>query len=197
MNNFGHSNKIPCQNDLAVSLSEQVRQILAGQKLDAQRIMIKNLSAGLNINLLDCAAALAFLVENKQPLSIDGDNLQTRMFKENLARPIQTFIKFVRYRLDVGYKNNVTPELLKKILVEESGVDINNITNIRIQDYFTLIDLPDEMPQEIFQHLKTFEINHCKLDIRRIKPKRKKAGNKFGRRHSAQKNTIPHPTTES
>ena len=45
-----------------------------------------------------------------------------------------------------------------------------------------MIDLPDEMPLDIFQHLKTVEINQHKLDIRRVKSRNKKRGNNHRRR---------------
>jgi len=93
----------------------------------------------------------------------------------------QPGIKMVRYRLAVGCKHQVTAAELKKILIEESGVDKNNI-NINIQGDYTLVELPDEMPQDIFLHLKSVEIKQHKLDIRRVKARNKKRGNHHRRR---------------
>jgi len=95
---------------------------------------------------------------------------------------VQPRIKMVRYRLDVGSKHQVTSEELKKILIEESGVDKNNINNINIQGDYTLVELPDEMPQDIFLHLKSVEIKQHKLDIKRVKARNKKRSNNYGRR---------------
>jgi hypothetical protein len=94
----------------------------------------------------------------------------------------QAHIKMVRYRLDIGKEHQLTLDMLKQVLVEESGVDKNNIGNVKIQDFYTLIDLPDEMPLDIFQHLKTVEINQQKLDIRRVKSRNKKRGTGHHRR---------------
>ena len=99
----------------------------------------------------------------------------------------QSGIKMVRYRLAVGCKHQVTAEELKKILIEESGVDKNNI-NINIQGDYTLVELPDEMPQDIFLHLKSVEIKQHKLDIRRVKARNKKRVNNY-RRRARQSNT--------
>ncbi|MGR9012360.1 MAG: DbpA RNA binding domain-containing protein [Gammaproteobacteria bacterium] len=88
----------------------------------------------------------------------------------------QSGIKMVRYRLDVGCNHQVSSEELKKVLIEESGVDKNNINNINIQGDYTLVELPDEMPQDIFLHLKSVEIRQRKLDIRRVKARNKKRG---------------------
>jgi coenzyme F420-reducing hydrogenase beta subunit len=99
-------------------------------------------------------------------------------------------IKMVRYRLDVGSKHQVTSEELKKILIEESGVDKNNIKYINIQGDYTLVELPDEMPQDIFLHLKSVEIKQRKLDIKRVKLRNKKRSNygRRGRKRAAQSN---------
>lgn len=95
---------------------------------------------------------------------------------------VRSGIKMVRYRLDVGCKHQITPEELKKVLIEESGVDKNNINNINIQGDYTLVELPDEMPQDIFLHLKSVEIKQHKLDIKRVKARNKKRGNNYRRR---------------
>jgi hypothetical protein len=92
----------------------------------------------------------------------------------------------VRYRLDVGSSHQVTLEDIKKVLVQESGVDKNNIKNVAIRELYTLIDLPDAMPPDIFQHLKTVEINQQKLDIKRVKTRNnKKRGFPRNRRSGA------------
>jgi hypothetical protein len=106
-------------------------------------------------------------------------------------------IKMVRYRLDVGSKHQVTSEELKKILIEESGVDKNNINNINIQGDYTLVELPDEMPQDIFLHLKAVEIKQRKLDIKRVKARNKKRHNygRRGKKRASQSNSDTDQTS--
>lgn len=103
---------------------------------------------------------------------------------------IQPSIKMVRYRLDVGSQHQLTSEELKKVLIEESGVDKNNINNINIQRDYTLVELPDEMPQDIFLHLKLVEIKQRKLDIKRVKARNKKRNNysRRGRQRAPRSN---------
>lgn len=117
----------------------------------------------------------------KQPLpaSVWQDDVETVPVQASIQAAI---IKMVRYRLSVGSKHQVSVEALKKVLIEESGVDKNNIKIINIQNDYTLVELPDEMPQDIFLHLKTVEINHHKLDIKRVKIRTKKRGSNYNRR---------------
>jgi len=128
--------------------------------LDKQRGLISEVAAELGTDILQCAAALLYLTQ--QP---DCDTPA----QEANGTTFPSTIKMVRYRLDLGHQHQLTLEQLKKILVEESGVDKNNINNVSIRGLYTLLDLPDAMPPDIFQHLKSVEINQRKLDIRRVK----------------------------
>ena len=167
------------------TLKNRLQQILSSENLDAQRTLISAIATELGIDSLTCAAALMRLTQTIILPTFLADK------KAELQQPspksCQPGIKMVRYRLDVGSKHQVTLEGLKKVLIEESGVDKNNINNINIQALYTLIELPDEMPQDIFQHLKSVEINQQKLDIRRVKTRNKKRGNhhiRRGRQHN-------------
>jgi DbpA RNA binding domain len=164
-------------------LKNRIQQILNSENLDTRRALISTIAIELGIDSLTCAAALTYLtqpIENKStPVSFEnnktGNQLPTK------STPLG--FKMVRYRLDVGSKHRITLEQLKKVLVEESGVDKNNINNINIQNLYTLIELPDEMPPDIFLHLKSVEINQHKLDIRRVKTRNNKSrGNNHIRR---------------
>lgn len=161
-------------------MKNRLRQILNSENLDSQRILISAIAAELEIDSLTCAAALMHLVQTINPPALLAD--QKTEHKPPL-KSSQPCLKMVRYRLDVGSKHQVTLEVLKKVLIEESGVDKNNISHVNIQGLYTLIELPDEMPPDIFQHLKSVEINQHKLDIRRVKKRNnKKCGNHHIRR---------------
>ena len=154
------------QNEL---LKKRIQQILDTEILDDQRHSISAIAEELNIDSLTCAAALLYLSQSAKPGEVVTHPLP-------LSEPKST-IKMVRYRLDIGSQHQVTLEELKKVLVEESGVDKNNINNVNIRSSYTLIELPDAMPADIFQHLKTVEINQRKLDIKRVKSRHRKRGN--------------------
>lgn len=177
------------QDDKKKRLKDQVQTVIATKSLDNQRVLINTIAAELEITVLDCAAALVVLHEASlatiSPSSSQVQGEKQKLDEKSSNSPLPG-IRLVRYRLDVGSQHKVTLDEIKKILVEESGVDIKNIANVRIQDCYTLIDLPDEMPQEIFHHLKTVEINQQQLDIRRVKPRNKKRGNHRSRRTHLQ-----------
>ncbi|MSP27740.1 MAG: hypothetical protein EXR80_04700 [Methylococcales bacterium] len=166
-------------------LKNRLQQILMNENLTVQRTTIETIAAELNINSLDCAAALLYLIPNVNHSPLVEQEINSS------ALPVtrQVNIKMVRYRLAVGSQHQLSLETLEQVLVEESGVDKNNISNVKMQDLYTLIDLPDQMPLDIFQHLKTVAINQHKLDIRRVKIRNKKCGslqNRRGRQANAK-----------
>jgi hypothetical protein len=171
--------------DIEVPLKNRIQLVLEKENLDCEEAFVCATTAELGIDNLKLAAALAYLARQieKTPIPLTEDEKKTT---DQLSSPSLS-IKMVRYRLDVGTKHQVTKEQLKKVLIEESGVDKNNINNVNIQNLYTLIELPDEMPPDIFQHLKSVEINQHKLDIRRVKTrKNKKRGNYHSRRGPKQ-----------
>ena len=158
-------------------LKNRLQHIINSKNIDSQREFISTLTAELQIDIVTCAAALMYLtqtIENTLPPTCQDDK-KTEFQLPTDNSPL--ILKMVRYRLDVGSKHRITLEQLKKVLIEESGVDKKNIHNVNIQYLYTLIELPDEMPPDIFQHLKLVEINQQKLDIRRVKARNKKRGN--------------------
>jgi hypothetical protein len=159
-------------------LKNRIQQILTNENLAFQRTAIKTITSELSINSLDCASALLYLLQYVNNVPISEQKINSSLLSESS----QLNIKMIRYRLAVGSQHRLTLETLKRVLVEESGVDKNNISNVKIQDLYTLIDLPDQMPLDIFQHLKSVEINQHKLDIRRVKARNKKRGFSHNRR---------------
>ncbi len=160
------------------SLTTRLRGILERENLDSQRSLTKMLVTELDVDFLDFSAALLFL-QQQQPA---GPN-PAKPAPASRAIVNGPGIKMIRYRLEVGRKHQLTEELLARVLVEESGVDKKNIGNVDIQHLCTFIELPDEMPHDIFLHLKTVEINQQQLDIKRIKNRNhKKRSHDRGRR---------------
>lgn len=147
-------------------LEKQLLQILGEQELSAQRGRIESISARLNVSLLDCAAALLFLNQPQTASPAVSSRLASRESKNRHYR-------FVRYRLDVGSQHNVLMEQIQSVLIEESGVDVKRIGKIDIRHNYTLVELPDGMPADIFQLLSEAVIGGRKLAIKRVKPNRR------------------------
>jgi hypothetical protein len=178
------------KNDEALKTSLQ--RILDGENLENQRALTKYFVTELGVDFLDFSAALLCLYQQHTPPPTGSPSEQTRP-EQYLGSPVRPEIKMVRYRLSVGQKHRVSFEELAKVLIEESGVDKNYIRNVDIQSLYTFIELPDEMPHDIFVHLKSVEINQQKLDIKRVKPQHaKKRTRNRSRKARAKKPKTSH-----
>ena len=172
-------------------LKNRIQLIIENENLDAERAFISTITEELGIDNLTYAAALTYLSQAIENTSAPVLNEDKKKHKQLVANATPLSIKMVRYRLDVGSKHRVTLEQLTKVLIEESGVDKNNITNVNIQSLYTLIELPDAMPPDIFQHLKSVEINQHKLDIRRVKARNNKKRGTIHSHRGRKRNPKP------
>jgi ATP-dependent RNA helicase DeaD len=80
--------------------------------------------------------------------------------------------------LNVGSQHRVLKEQIQAVLIEESGVDKKRIGKIDIRPSYTLVELPEGMPADIFQLLSEATVCERKLGIKRMKPNRRNARNK-------------------
>jgi len=115
------------------------------------------------------------------------------------AQPLKEFpdIEMRRYRLDIGYQHNAKPGHIVGAIANEADIDSCYIGNIDIYDDFTLIDLPDGMPGEIFRILKKARVSGRPMNIRAYKdgtqkekehrPKKTKAKTKGKAKHGHRK----------
>ncbi|PPD31917.1 MAG: hypothetical protein CTY19_12190 [Methylomonas sp.] len=163
-------------------LQKRLQQILHQNNLQAHRSAIQQISDELQVDASDCAAALLYI---SQPHLFENI-LEPEEFSTSLPQVTRKpNYRTVRYRLDVGSKHQIEHEQLLAVLVEESGVDRKRIARLDMRDTYTLVDLPDGMPADIFQLLSEATVKGHPLSIKRLKANRKKF--RDSRRGSDQK----------
>jgi hypothetical protein len=152
-------------------LKGKLRKIINEKNLTEYQTAINKIALELGINPLDCAAPLLYLLQEKLQIPHNQKKINT----EQAQACALLDLRMLWYRLEVGRRHQVNIEMLKLLLVEESGVEMSLIGRIDIRDKHTLIQMPNGMPQELLQHLKKVAINQQILDIKRLKnsPKRK------------------------
>lgn len=162
------------ENKQEEKFKKRLAKVLDSENLHQQHKLVEKMISELKLDIYDCAAALVFM---SQPNLYQPNIKQTARFKSHTDFDIPRIIpkhKNIRYRLEVGRKHQVTVDEIKRVLVAESGVDSNLIGRVDIRNDFTLIELPDGMPDDIYQLLTGVEINQQKLNIKRLKPLRNK-----------------------
>lgn len=73
-----------------------------------------------------------------------------------------------RFRIEVGHKHDVMPGNIVGAIANEAGLDAKYIGRINIHDDHSTVDLPSDMPDEVFKELKNVWVSGQTLKISRI-----------------------------
>jgi ATP-dependent RNA helicase DeaD len=93
------------------------------------------------------------------------DSGEQREFAPRQVRPHATESGKRTYRIEVGHEHGVKPGNIIGAIANEAGLESQYIGRLSIRGDYSLIDLPDGMPAEIFQHLKKVWVNQQALRI--------------------------------
>jgi ATP-dependent RNA helicase DeaD len=96
-----------------------------------------------------------------------GDFGDRRPVREGMRqpRPHATEAGKKTYRIEVGHEHGVKPGNIVGAIANEGGVEAKFIGRVSIRDDYSLIDLPDGMPAETFNHLKKVWVAQQQLKI--------------------------------
>ena len=79
-----------------------------------------------------------------------------------------------RFRVEVGHNHGVKPGNIVGAIANEAGLDSSYIGRIDIEDEFSIIELPEGMPREVFRDLKKVWVSGKQLKISRLEPAARK-----------------------
>lgn len=157
-------------------------------------------------DLIDVAAALALMAQKDKPLQLpkdpefrarnrstdsnrsSGDRNERNSRNRGEGRRRELNYDSKTYRLDVGRRDHVEPGSIVGAIANEGGIEGRFINNITIQDTFTLVDLPNGMPNEILNHLQKTRVKGRPLNLREWKDEAPATG---GARQRTDKKRAP------
>jgi len=88
------------------------------------------------------------------------------------------------FRIEVGHEHNVKPSNVIGAIANEAGIDSKFIGRLQIFDDHSIIDLPNDMPKEIYTDLKKAWVCGQQLKIKRVNEK-----NDSSKRRKPKRNT--------
>ena len=190
-------------NDKRIALFKQrITDTLANEELEMFSQLIEQYQREHNVPAQEIAAALAkllqgdapFLLQNKPQASVKQDwkkderaprEKAPRKERERGPRKERDTLPekgMDRYRIEVGHKHKVKPDNIVGAIANEAGMDSQFIGRIDIHDDYSLVDLPEGMPKDVFLDLKKVWVSGQQLNITRLakdkKPVKKSAGKK-------------------
>ncbi|MFZ9947764.1 MAG: DbpA RNA binding domain-containing protein, partial [Vulcanococcus sp.] len=72
-----------------------------------------------------------------------------------------------RFRIEVGWRDRVKPGNIVGAIANEAGLNGRSIGRIQIFDAHSLVDLPQGMPDDVFQGLRRLKVMNRELQISR------------------------------
>ena len=87
--------------------------------------------------------------------------------KPRRERRPESDVPMERYRIEVGREHGVQPKNIVGAIANEAGLESRYIGRIEIHDTYTLLDLPEGMPKDVYKHLRNVWVCGRKLDIKR------------------------------
>jgi len=172
-------------NDQRIAkFKQRISDTLATEELGLFYQLIEQYQKEHNIPALEIAAALAQLLQGDIPLLLQNKpqrkadsrdssrnkgEYKPRKERDRPPRkesPPEEGME--RYRIEVGHQHEVKPGNIVGAIANEAGLDSQHIGRITIHDDYSLIDLPDGMPKDIFSDLKKVRVAGQKLQISRL-----------------------------
>jgi ATP-dependent RNA helicase DeaD len=89
-----------------------------------------------------------------------------REFVARPVRPHHTEEGKRTYRVEVGHEHGVKPGNIIGAIANEAGLESSFIGRLSIRGEYSLIDLPDGMPAEVFTHLQKVWVSQQQLRIK-------------------------------
>ncbi len=178
-------------NDKRIAnFKQSITDTLASKTLRNFRDLIDQYRQEHDVPALDIAAALAQMLHGDKPLlkAKQKKELPKENYKKKQNTKIDNKKKIIkkpehhkkkhktaveqgmeRFRIEVGHTHGVGPKDIVGAIVNETGLDAIQIGDIDIFEKFTLVDLPQGMPNSIFKLLKKVWVCQHQLKISKIK----------------------------
>ncbi len=183
--------QLPSTEDIAdrrvLQFMETLSETIESQDLAYFETIISQYQQEHDADPTEIAAALAFLVQKERPLNpvkhvserapreerpqsekSFRDDRPPRGEKRSDPRPPRAHPKEAdmdTYRVEVGRADNVEPRNLVGAIANEAGMESQFIGRITINEDHSLIDLPQGMPKDIFQHLRKVWVANKPMNI--------------------------------
>lgn len=160
-------------NKRIARFKQRITETLEMAELGFYRQLLEDYQREQNIPALDLAAALAKMVQGDTPLLLTrstaakppkaSEKAAPPTKKKQKARAVDTDME--QYRLEVGRIHDVTPSHIVGAIANEAGLESQYMGRIEIFDNYSVIELPQGMPKEIFRHLKKVRVVGQPLNI--------------------------------
>jgi ATP-dependent RNA helicase DeaD len=190
---------------------QQITETLDVRELDVFRKLVEDYQREYGVPIIEVAAALGAMAQGKKPLvakpasekkeqarksqPIQGKERKGPRGAPSPRGPDEPDKGMERFRIEVGHEHGVKPGNIVGAIANEAEIDAEYIGRIDIHDDYSIVDLPEGMPKELFRHLKKVWVSGQRLQITRVDSKSSADGsgrrvNKTKRKKRAGPNKV-------
>jgi len=168
-------------NKRIANFKQKISDTLAAGDLKFMQGLLEQYRMEHDVPALDIAAALAHMHIGDQPLLLEPDKSGRGVHqdkphsrqqekggrKRDHQSPTRPDKGMERFRIEVGHLHRVKPGNIVGAIANEAGLDGKYIGHIDIHPNYTMVDLPKDMPDDVFQDLKKMRICGQVLNLSR------------------------------
>lgn len=148
---------------------EQIATAMESVDLEFFEELIDGYQSEYDVGHRRIAATLAYLLQKERPLQakeLQEEPVEAEKGPRGGARGAKmSDIPMRSYRIEVGSVHGVEPGNIVGAISNEAGLRSGQIGKIKILENFSLVDLPQELPDAIFNHLKSVWVCDRQLQI--------------------------------
>jgi len=165
---------------------DRITNALTATGVAPLRELLERFESERNVPMAEIAAALAHLQQGKTPLLLDARNepppapmherhergdRPAREPRERSERPARApmpagDVAMQTFRIDVGHAHGVKPGNIVGAIANEAELDARHIGRVDIRDDFSLVDLPEGMPDDLLTYMKKVRVAGRPIQMR-------------------------------
>lgn len=146
---------------------EQLAKVLETEDLAKHQEKVLAWQKKAEASLLEVASALALMAEQGAAPPAETSKTQGQSPRESRGdRSAHDDTNKQTYWVAVGHQQGVKPGNLVGAITNEAGLSSDQIGRVVIKERFSLIDLPQDLSDEVLQHLKKVKVAGTELAIR-------------------------------
>lgn len=147
---------------------ESITTSMGSPQFHAFRSLVEEFSREHAVAMTDIAAALAVMSQDDKEffLRADPPPESRRERKASTPKPSRNSDGLATYRLAVGKRHKVRPSMVVGALANEGGLRRSDFGKITIGVEHTLVELPSDLPEAVFDALSNTRISGKLIDLR-------------------------------
>ena len=167
---------------------EQITAALESDEVEFFRQVVAHYVNEYDVPELDVAAALALSLQGDEPMLLEPEperpvrapreHTGPREFSGDREYPQREFaprgerpprrggVPMATYRLSVGKRHRIAPRQIVGALANEGGLAREDFGKIEIHTTHSLVDLPADLPQEVWKALAATRISGQRIELR-------------------------------